>query len=99
MRSDPSMNSYNHYAYGAVAEWMYRYGAGVDTVSSNSGFHTVSLHPNFDARIGHLNFAYDSPYGTIQSDWTVQGSQVTWKVIVPPNTTAVLSTAATNCAW
>ena len=98
MRSDPSMNSYNHYAYGAVAEWMYRYAAGIDTVSNSAGFHTVYLHPNFDARVGHLNFDYDSAYGTIQSDWTVQGDHATWKVTVPPNTTAVLSTAATNAS-
>ena len=98
MRNDPSMNSYNHYAYGAVAEWMYRYGAGVDTVASSAGFRTIYLHPNFDARIGHLNFDYDSAYGTIHSDWTVQGDRATWKVTLPPNTSAVLSTATTNAS-
>jgi len=96
MRSDPSMNSYNHYAYGAVAEWMYRYGAGVDTVPTSTGFHTVALHPNFDARLGHLNFDYDSTYGTIHSDWSIEGDHVTWKVIIPPNATAILSTKESN---
>ena len=46
MRSDPSMNSYNHYAYGAVAEWIYRFAAGIDTTSADPGFHTVMLHPH-----------------------------------------------------
>jgi alpha-L-rhamnosidase len=96
MRDDPSMNSYNHYAYGAVAEWMYRYAAGVDTVSNSAGFRTIYLHPNFDARIGHLNFDYDSAYGTIHSSWIVAKENVTWKVTVPPNSTATLATAATN---
>lgn len=50
MRDDPSMNSYNHYAYGAVAEWMYRYGAGVDTDPTDAGFHTLYLHPNSTLR-------------------------------------------------
>ncbi len=90
MRGDPSMNSYNHYAYGAVAEWMYRYGAGVDTMSSDAGFHTILLHPNFDARLGHLTFDYDSPYGTVHSAWLVAGPRVTWTLTVPPNATAVL---------
>src|SRR2546427_9263949 len=36
MRGDPSMNSYNHYAYGAVADWIYRYAAGIDTVDRKS---------------------------------------------------------------
>ena len=90
MRGDPSMNSYNHYAYGAVAEWMYRYAAGVDTLASDSGFHTINLHPNFDARIGTLNFSYDSPYGAVISDWKMKGPDVVWTVTVPPNSTAIL---------
>ncbi len=46
------MNSYNHYAYGAVADWLYRYAAGVDATPLDAGFHTVVLHPVFDARLG-----------------------------------------------
>ena len=53
MRNDPSMNSYNHYAYGAVADWIYRYAAGVDATPLDAGFHTIVLHPVFDARLGH----------------------------------------------
>jgi alpha-L-rhamnosidase len=90
------MNSYNHYAYGAVGEWLYRYAAGVDTVSSDPGFHTIYLHPNFDARLGSLTLDYESPYGTIHSEWTVVGNQGTWKVTVPPNATGLLSPRATN---
>ena len=98
MRNDPSMNSYNHYAYGAVGEWLYRYAAGVDTVSTDPGFHTVYLHPNFDARLGSLTLDYESPYGPIQSQWSVQGNQATWKVTIPPNATALLAPRATNAA-
>ena len=96
MRGDPSMNSYNHYAYGAVAEWMYRYAAGVDTMSSDAGFHTIYLHPNFDPRLDHLDFSYESPYGTVSSSWKVSGTTVQWHVVVPPNTTARLPIAASN---
>jgi len=87
MRGDPSMNSYNHYAYGAVADWIYRYAAGIDTMPSDPGFHTIVLHPVFDARLGHLAFDYDSSYGPIHSDWTVNGSEATWHVTIPANTT------------
>src|ERR1700747_318939 len=59
MRGDPSMNSYDHYAYGVVGEWLYRYAAGVATVSSDPGFRIIYLHPNFDARLGSL-FTYNS---------------------------------------
>jgi alpha-L-rhamnosidase len=90
MRGDPTMNSYNHYAYGAVADWIYRYAAGIDTVESDAGFHTILLRPNFDARLGSLSFSYDSPYGKVQSSWTVKGGSTAWKITIPPNTHARL---------
>jgi alpha-L-rhamnosidase len=85
MRGDPSMNSYNHYAYGAVADWIYRYAAGIDTVPTDPGFHTILLHPNFDKRLGSLEFSYDSSYGTIHSAWSITGSKATWKLTIPAN--------------
>jgi alpha-L-rhamnosidase len=90
MRNDPTMNSYNHYAYGAVADWIYRYAAGIDTVESDAGFHTILLRPNFDERLGSLNFSYDSPYGTVRSAWTVKNGSTIWEVTIPPNTRARL---------
>jgi alpha-L-rhamnosidase len=85
MRGDPSMNSYNHYAYGAVADWIYRYAAGIDTLPADPGFHTILLHPNFDDRMGSLDFSYDSSYGTIHSAWSITGSKATWKLTIPAN--------------
>ena len=90
MRGDPSMNSYNHYAYGAVADWIYRYAAGMDTLPSDAGFHTIYLHPNFDARLGSLDFRYQSSYGEIRSAWSMKDTAVEWTVTIPPNTTAHL---------
>src|SRR5579871_3515967 len=90
MKDDPSMNSYNHYAYGAVADWIYRYAAGVDATPLDAGFHTVVLHPVFDARLGTLAFDYDSSYGPIHSDWKVEGKSATWNVTLPANTTGWL---------
>ena len=90
MRGDPSMNSYNHYAYGAVADWIYRYGAGVDARATDAGFHTIYLHPNFDAQLKSLSFAYASPYGEIRSAWTMSGNEARWSVTVPANARAEL---------
>ena len=86
MIKDPGMNSYNHYAYGAVADWLYRYAAGVDTTPLDAGFHTVVLHPAFDARLGSVHFSYPSSYGIITSDWIVSGSTASWKLTLPANT-------------
>ncbi len=96
MRGDPSMNSYNHYAYGAVADWIYRYAAGIDALPSDAGFHTIYLHPNFDARLGSLDFRYQSSYGEIRSSWSIDGKGVSWQVAIPPNTTARLPLEASQ---
>ena len=85
------MNSYNHYAYGAVADWLYRYAAGVDASPLDAGFHTVVLHPVFDARLGSVAFDYDSPYGTIHSEWKVTGSTAVWHLTLPANSRGVLT--------
>jgi alpha-L-rhamnosidase len=85
MRGDPSMNSYNHYAYGAVADWIYRYAAGIDATPHDAGFHTVFLHPVFDRKIGGLDLRFQSPYGEIRSDWTVDGDRAHWELTIPAN--------------
>jgi len=100
MKSDPSMNSYNHYAYGAVGDWIYRYAAGIDTMAAEPGFHVISLHPNFDARLGSVDFSYESSYGTIHSAWTVKGKQATWNLTIPANSSGRLRlTAAEQVAY
>ncbi len=98
MRNDPSMNSYNHYAYGAVADWIYRYAAGVDTTHDGAGFHTIVLHPTFDPRLGSVTFDYDSTYGPIHSDWKIAGGAATWRVTLPANTTSWLPLSADEAA-
>jgi alpha-L-rhamnosidase len=90
MRGDPSMNSYNHYAYGAVADWIYRYAAGVDATPLDAGFHTVYLHPVFDRKLGSLDLRFRSPYGEIHSSWTVEGDKARWAVTIPANATGWL---------
>jgi alpha-L-rhamnosidase len=92
MMSDPSMNSFNHYAYGAVAEWLYRYAAGVDIDEdwSNPGFHRIVMHPQFSKELGAAKATYESPYGPIGSDWKANEDTISWDVTVPANTQALL---------
>lgn len=96
--NDPQMNSYNHYAYGAVADWIYRYAAGIDATPMDAGFHTVVLHPVFDARLSPLEFTYQSSYGEIKSGWSVKGNTVEWHVTLPANTTGRLEVKPTDAA-
>jgi len=98
MKADPSMNSYNHYAYGAVADWIYGYAAGVDATPLDAGFHTVVLHPAFDERMGSVAFDYASAYGSIHSDWKVDGTTAAWHVTIPANTTGWLDVSRAEAA-
>jgi alpha-L-rhamnosidase len=85
---DPSMNSYNHYAFGSVMAWVYRRAAGIDTDAEGPGFHHLTIQPHFDAALPRLHVEYDSAYGTIVSDW--QQSQHRFTVTIPANTTATV---------
>jgi alpha-L-rhamnosidase len=98
MLADPGMNSFNHYAYGAVADWIYRYAAGIDATPLDAGFHTIILHPVFDRRLGSLDLRYQSAYGEIHSSWNVDGNQAHWTVTIPPNANGWLSLTATEAA-
>jgi len=92
-RDDPTMNSYNHYAYGAVGDWIYRYAAGIDADPSDPGYHTIWLHPTFDPRLGSLDLSYESSYGTIRSSWKISAKTATWKLTIPPNASGQLPLA------
>ena len=90
-RGDPSMNSYNHYAFGAVVEWLYRYVAGIDAAPDSPGFQKIEIHPLPDERLNRVHGEYDSIYGKIISDWrSAPGGQFTLKVTIPANTTAIV---------
>jgi alpha-L-rhamnosidase len=94
MLGDPGMNSFNHYAYGSVAEWLYRYVAGIDIGPDDHAFHHFNLHPQCDARLGHGAATYESTYGTITSDWKYINGTVDWTATIPANTSATLTIPA-----
>jgi alpha-L-rhamnosidase len=98
MLADPGMNSFNHYAYGAVADWIYRYAAGIDATPPDAGFHTVILHPVFNRRLGSLDLRYQSAYGEIHSNWKVDGDTAHWTVTIPPNANGWLSLSEAEAA-
>jgi alpha-L-rhamnosidase len=85
---DPSMNSYNHYAFGSVMAWVYRRAAGIDTDGAGPGFHHLTIRPHFDAALPALHVEYDSAYGTVVSDW--KQSEHRFTVTIPANTTATV---------
>jgi alpha-L-rhamnosidase len=83
------MNSYNHYAFGSVIAWVYRYAAGIDTTPGYPGFKEIVIHPHLDSRVTSARAEYDSVYGKIISDWNgTSAGPFSLKVTIPPNTSA-----------
>jgi alpha-L-rhamnosidase len=93
---DPSMNSYNHYAFGSVMAWVYRRVAGIDVDPEVSGFHHIVIAPQFGGGLTHVHAEYDSVYGTIKTEWTKSmDGAVALNISIPANTTATVYMPAT----
>lgn len=87
-----SMNSFNHYSFGAVGEWMMGYSLGIQRDEQSPGFKHVLLRPEYDPT-GQMSYAkgyYDSMYGRIESGWKVTAKTLTYTTSLPANTTATL---------
>ncbi len=82
------MNSFSHYAFGSVAEWLFRYALGIETASP--GFRHIILAPHPDSRIGWMKGSYRSICGTIESEWRVGRQKTVYRFRIPPNTRATL---------
>ncbi|RPI21297.1 MAG: hypothetical protein EHM61_25115 [Acidobacteria bacterium] len=85
-----SMNSFNHYSFGAVGQWMMAYSLGIQR--DEPGFRKFILQPEPDPT-GTMTWAegyYDSTYGRINSAWSVDGKTLSYRTTVPANTTATL---------
>ncbi len=85
------MNSFNHYAYGAVLSWMYGTMAGIQEDPEQPGFKHIILAPIPDKRIGKVDCTYNSMYGEISSSWKYNANgSWTWNFTIPANTTATV---------
>lgn len=91
---DEAMNSFNHYAYGAVGDWMYQNIGGISAVKA--GYKESRIAPAIGGGLTSGHGTYESVYGTISSDWRKQGDDVTLAVEVPVNTTSTVSIPAAN---
>ena len=85
---DPGMNSFNHYAFGAVGEWMYRIIGGIDGDPRAPGYRRSRIAPRPGASLTHARASLETPYGTLTSAWQRNGQRFDLAVTVPPNTSA-----------
>lgn len=88
-----SMNSYNHYSYGAVADWMYSVCAGIDADESAPAFENIKIAPLPDKRLGYVKASVDTRHGTVKSEWRCEGNTVSYTITVPQGATADITIA------
>lgn len=84
----PGLNSMNHYANGAIGDWMYRKIGGINQLEA--GYHRFYIKPMFVRGIEEACTELETPYGKIVSDWSCRNGKIRVKVQIPANTTALL---------
>ena len=85
------MNSFNHYAYGCVCQWLWEHAAGIAADPADPGFRHIIMRPQPDRRLGHLTAEYRSAAGTIRSAWSYRGDRWTWEFTIPEGATATVT--------
>jgi alpha-L-rhamnosidase len=86
----PSMNSYNHYAYGAIGDWMYRVVAGLDTYEDAPGYKHIRIQPHIGGGLTQASASLQTYYGTATSGWKTEGNKIYMDVVIPANTKATV---------
>lgn len=83
---DPGMNSFNHYAYGAIGDWMYKSSAGINY--AKPGYKEITIYPHVTKKLDFSRATFESPYGLISSGWERKDGKLVFTVNIPVNTTA-----------
>ena len=85
------MNSFNHYAYGCVCEWIWETAAGIAADPACPGFKHIIMAPVPDRRLGSIDAEYESAAGLIKSAWKYDGDTWTWNFTIPEGATATVT--------
>ena len=86
----PSMNSYNHYSYGAIGDWMYRVMVGLDTYEDGPGYQHIRVQPHIGGGFTHASASLDTYYGKLSNSWKLESGKLSMDVEIPANTTATI---------
>jgi len=84
----PSMNSFNHYSYGAIGDWMYRVMAGINTDDKETGYKKIIIAPHPGGNLNMVNANLETIYGHVNSEWQLNNGIMNMTVTVPVNSTA-----------
>ena len=91
---DVGMNSFNHYAYGAIGAWLYNTVAGIEIDPEQPGYKHAILKPQPGGNLTSASAALETGYGRLSSEWDLADGQFSWSVTVPPNTSATATIPA-----
>ncbi|HEU4576566.1 MAG TPA: family 78 glycoside hydrolase catalytic domain [Chitinophagaceae bacterium] len=86
----PGMNSFNHYAYGAIGDWMYRVMAGIDTYNDGVGYKHIRIQPHIGQGVDSVRAELATYYGKIAVKWKTANGQLVLDVAIPANTRATI---------
>ncbi len=92
----PGMNSFNHYAYGAIGDWMYRKLVGLDTYEDGVGYKHIKIMPHIGGGFTNAAASLQTYYGTVSSGWKIENDKLLMDVEIPANTTATVYVPAAN---
>ena len=87
---DVAMNSFNHYAYGAIGQWMYERVAGLAPDPAQPGYKHFFVRPLIGEKLDSARVELETAYGKASSAWVKRGGRVALDIVVPPNTTATV---------
>jgi len=88
---NPQMNSFNHYAYGAIGDWLYRVVAGIDLDESKPGYKHIVIKPQLCKELQWAVGEFKSMYGLIKARWSIESGLLYIDVVIPHNTTATIT--------
>ncbi|MEP7356153.1 MAG: alpha-L-rhamnosidase C-terminal domain-containing protein, partial [Anaerolineales bacterium] len=86
----PNANSFNHYAFGAIGDWLYRVVAGLDIDPDQPGYQRILFRPRPGGSLTHASASLETPYGRAESSWRRDPAALELRVTVPPNAEGVL---------
>jgi alpha-L-rhamnosidase len=85
---DPGMNSFNHYAYGAVCDWLFATVAGIEP--AEPGYRRIRLAPRPGGGLTYTHASLETLHGTVASRWEIADGRLTWTIVIPANTSATV---------
>ena len=94
----PGMNSFNHYAYGAIGDWMYRTMVGIDTYEDGVGYKHIKIEPHIGGGFTNAAASLKTYYGTVSSGWQIANTKINMDVEIPANTTATVYVPTSNAS-